>query len=74
MRYDIKEKLPAIGEVVMIYGIVRYGRKKQKMAAKRMVFSCYPCLDEYIVWVALKNGSAYTDTINIQSVFSWEYI
>ena len=74
MFFDIKEKLPNPGEVVRVVGVVRYGRKKQIMAAKRILFSDYPCDPESIIWIALKSGSQYTKTIRLKEVFSWEYL
>ena len=74
MKYCAKEKLPPPGLVVRVVGIVRYGRKKRTMAAKRVIESNYPSYNDHILWMALKPNSAYTETIELKEVISWEHL
>jgi hypothetical protein len=64
---------PQNGTVVLIEGIVRYGRKRKVMAAKIMEIHSDK-LQPDLEWVALKNGSSYTKTIKLQKVFKWKHL
>jgi hypothetical protein len=64
---------PPNGVVVIVEGVVRYGRKLQLMAAKIMEVHD----DSYqttLEWVALKNGSAYSETIKLKKVYQWRHM
>ena len=71
MFYSPKVKLPKLGEVVRVTGIVRYGRRKRIMAAKRMVVFG-DNFSESTEWIALED-SAYSETIVLREVIRWEY-
>ena len=62
------DKLPIKGRALIVEGVVRYGKKKQMMAAKLMI----DCAD-VSYWVALKEGSQYTETIRLRDVIKWRY-
>lgn len=64
---------PPNGVVVIVQGIVRYGRKRQIMAAKIMEIHSDK-LQPDLEWIALKNESSYSKTIKLQKVLWWRYM
>lgn len=75
MWIDINERAPKQGQVVIVKGFVRGGRKEQTMAAKLVRD---PCDDKDFTvvkyWVALKNNdeSGYRPIIKLRQVNYWQ--
>jgi hypothetical protein len=70
---DLDKSRPVAGRVVLVKGVVRYGRKAQLMAAKLMT-DWNDDVGYFSYWVALKNDHLYTQTIKLKSVECWKYI
>jgi len=70
---SVSSSLPPLGKVVLVQCVVKYGRKKQIMGAKRMddSFEVGAGIDDWS-WIALKNDNDFTVTIQLKEVFLWK--
>ena len=71
--FNPSDKLPRLGEVVLVQCVVRYGRKRRVMAAKRIDTSWENCPEDWC-WIALKDESEWTLNIKLKEVFHWRFL